>query len=339
MTWYETWMKERMAKGAEANKEFYAAPSTKAIAPFRIADDLYYVGDQKVCAHLIRTDEGLILIDAGYPEAKHLLWESIIRLGFDPADVRWLILTHGHSDHYGELSMMLRNYDENSNFKINNIYFDFPDFVNSNFDPDDYTVEKLDLMKELFDKYAKVNDLGVENYYNALNGAVVNANSVANGLTMEIDGVKLEILQTWCEEDDQVNGNSMVIRVRPENPNGKTCLFLNDVSIVSGARLLKTYGEQLKSDVVQMSHHGQAGADKDVYDMIDAKIRLWPTPFWVWGNEETYKIGEVRGWVGVDADNLTENDLVACEYKAYPEDYTSVDDWKQCVQGMKILLD
>ena len=101
MTWYEAWMKERLAKGAEANKEFYAAPSTKAIAPFRIADDLYYVGDQKVCSHLIRTDEGLILIDAGYPRAKHLLWESIIRLGFDPADVRWILLTHGHSDHYG----------------------------------------------------------------------------------------------------------------------------------------------------------------------------------------------------------------------------------------------
>ena len=101
MTWYESWMKERMTKGAEANREFYAAPSTKAIAPFRIADDLYYVGDKKVCAHLIRTEEGLILIDAGYPEAKHLLWESIIRLGFDPADVRWIILTHGHSDHYG----------------------------------------------------------------------------------------------------------------------------------------------------------------------------------------------------------------------------------------------
>ena len=101
MTWYETYMKERLARGAAANKEFYAAPSTKAIAPFRIADDLYYVGDQKVCIHLIRTDEGLILIDAGYPQAKHLLWESIIRLGFDPADVRWIILTHGHSDHYG----------------------------------------------------------------------------------------------------------------------------------------------------------------------------------------------------------------------------------------------
>ena len=101
MTWYEEYMRDYFARGAEAGKEFYAAPSTKAIAPFRIADDLYYVGDRKVCIHLLRTDEGLILFDAGYPQAKHLLWESIIRLGFDPADVRWIILTHGHSDHFG----------------------------------------------------------------------------------------------------------------------------------------------------------------------------------------------------------------------------------------------
>lgn len=101
MKWYEAYMDEYFAKAREASKEFYAAPSTEAIAPFRIADDLYYVGDRKVCIHLIRTDEGLILIDAGYVPAKHLLWESIIRLGFDPADVRWILLTHGHSDHYG----------------------------------------------------------------------------------------------------------------------------------------------------------------------------------------------------------------------------------------------
>ena len=101
MTWYEEYMRDYRARGAEAAKEFYAAPSTEAIAPFRIADDLYYVGDRKVCVHLLRTDEGLILFDAGYPQAKHLLWESIIRLGFDPADVRWIILTHGHSEHFG----------------------------------------------------------------------------------------------------------------------------------------------------------------------------------------------------------------------------------------------
>ena len=63
MTWYEEYMRDYFARGAEAGKEFYAAPSTKAIAPFRIADDLYYVGDRKVCIHLIDAGEGLILID------------------------------------------------------------------------------------------------------------------------------------------------------------------------------------------------------------------------------------------------------------------------------------
>ena len=79
-----------------------------------------------------------------------------------------------------------------------------------------------------------------------------------------------------------VNGNSTIIRVYDQDKNGKTCLFLNDASIGSGKRLLDTYKEKLKSDIVQLAHHGQAGVDKDVYDAIDAKIRLWPTTIWLW---------------------------------------------------------
>lgn len=101
MNWYDEWVENQIKKYNEKKSSFFAEPSTEAIAPFPIAEDLYYVGDKKVCIHLIRTDEGLILLDAGYPCAKHLLLESIIRLGFDPADVRWIILTHAHGDHYG----------------------------------------------------------------------------------------------------------------------------------------------------------------------------------------------------------------------------------------------
>ena len=115
-------------------------------------------------------------------------------------------------------------------------------------------------------------------------------------------------------------------------------MFLNDTSVWSGAKLLKTYGKKLKSDVVQMAHHGQAGADKDVYEAIDASYRLWPVPFWVWQNEVTYKIGEVRSWFGIDENVGRETDLVSCKYGKYPEDYTSIDSWKQCLDVMKIVL-
>ena len=101
MAWYNEWAQQRSQKYNEKHLAFYAEPSIEFIAPFKMADDLYYVGDRLVCVHLIRTDEGLILLDAGYHCTKHLLMESIIRLGFDPADVRWIILTHAHSDHYG----------------------------------------------------------------------------------------------------------------------------------------------------------------------------------------------------------------------------------------------
>ena len=101
MQWYTQWQQQHSQNYQQSHADFYAQPSTQYIAPFKIADDLYYVGDRLVCVHLIRTDEGLILLDAGYPCTKHLLLESIFRLGFDPADVRWIILTHAHSDHFG----------------------------------------------------------------------------------------------------------------------------------------------------------------------------------------------------------------------------------------------
>lgn len=101
MQWYDEWVEQHSLNYQKKHAAFYAEPSIEYITPFKMADDLYYVGDKLVCVHLIRTDEGLILLDAGYPCAKHLLMASIIRLGFDPADVRWIILTHAHFDHYG----------------------------------------------------------------------------------------------------------------------------------------------------------------------------------------------------------------------------------------------
>jgi metallo-beta-lactamase class B len=66
-----------------------------------MADGLWYVGDKKVSVHLIETNEGLILLDAGYPNAAHLVVDSIWRAGFDPKDVKWILHSHLHFDHFG----------------------------------------------------------------------------------------------------------------------------------------------------------------------------------------------------------------------------------------------
>lgn len=91
-----------------SHESFYRDPSTARIEPFMIADGLYYVGDKKVCVHLIDTGDGLILLDSGYAGTAHLLIDSIWRVGFDPSNVKWILHTHGHTDHFGASSEFQR---------------------------------------------------------------------------------------------------------------------------------------------------------------------------------------------------------------------------------------
>ena len=48
--------------------EIYTHPWKFATKPFRIAGNLYYVGNADVSAYLLDTGEGLILIDTAFPQ-------------------------------------------------------------------------------------------------------------------------------------------------------------------------------------------------------------------------------------------------------------------------------
>ena len=84
-----------------ALQDFYDNPDKYAIAPFQIFGNLWYVGDQKVTSHLIDTGDGLILFDTGYGHTTHMMLSSIRGAGFDPMDIKIIIHSHGHFDHFG----------------------------------------------------------------------------------------------------------------------------------------------------------------------------------------------------------------------------------------------
>jgi len=69
------------------------------VAPFKVFDNLYYVGVGYVGSWLITTNQGLILIDTLEGAYKDHPIESIRKLGFDPRDIKYVILTHSHFDH------------------------------------------------------------------------------------------------------------------------------------------------------------------------------------------------------------------------------------------------
>lgn len=78
--------------------------------PFLIADNLYFVGNRDVSCHLLDTGEGLLLLDTSYPQASYLLLEAIRTLGFDPRDIKWILHSHGHIDHFGCTRMLTEKY-------------------------------------------------------------------------------------------------------------------------------------------------------------------------------------------------------------------------------------
>ena len=86
---------------AALDKEFNLCPWRYSAEPFRILGNLYYVGNLRVCMHLIDTGDGLILIDTGHPHTSFMLFHSIWQLGFRPSDVKYIIFSHGHFDHVG----------------------------------------------------------------------------------------------------------------------------------------------------------------------------------------------------------------------------------------------
>ncbi len=59
-------------------------------------------------AYLIEGDDGLTLIDAGYPDKEAAVFEAIRGLGRFPEQLKHLILTHGHPDHIGSAARIVR---------------------------------------------------------------------------------------------------------------------------------------------------------------------------------------------------------------------------------------
>ena len=59
-------------------------------------------------AFLIEGDDGLTLIDAGFPGKEAVVFGAIRGLGRSPDQIKHLIFTHGHPDHIGSAAAIVR---------------------------------------------------------------------------------------------------------------------------------------------------------------------------------------------------------------------------------------
>lgn len=71
------------------------------IKPFRMYGNLYFVGSSRVSVHIIKTEDGLVMIDTGWPDMFEQILDSMKELNLKPEDIRAIIHSHGHIDHFG----------------------------------------------------------------------------------------------------------------------------------------------------------------------------------------------------------------------------------------------
>jgi metallo-beta-lactamase class B len=73
-----------------------------AIQPAKIFDNVYAIGNVGTVAYVIQTSAGLMMIDAlGANQVESDLLPGFTRLGLDPAQVKTILVAHGHADHFG----------------------------------------------------------------------------------------------------------------------------------------------------------------------------------------------------------------------------------------------
>jgi metallo-beta-lactamase class B len=80
--------------------------------PVRLFDNMYYLGVRTVTSYAINTSAGIILIDTldNTAEAKSQIEGGLKTLGLDPSQIKYIIVTHGHGDHFGGAKYLADKY-------------------------------------------------------------------------------------------------------------------------------------------------------------------------------------------------------------------------------------
>ena len=220
------------------------------------------VGNQLGLCMIFRMADGrFVIVDGGnYNNATiPLIQNNLKKLAVDPENIvvaAWII-THAHGDHAGAFCKYSQTSYKNT-----------------------ITVQNFVHHLCTAEQYENCDDPGRADQTRELMRTYKNANIIKahTGQVMKIGGTEIEMLFTSADMEPYVldyhNTSSLVFRVTAEN---NSVMVLGDASPDTSSHLVKVYKQYLKSDMVQIAHHGFQGGTVSLYKAIDARVALWPT--------------------------------------------------------------
>lgn len=217
---------------------------------------------QNGMCYVWRLEDGkFVILDGGfnYKLGADNLFNTLTTMAVNPDDITvaaWVV-SHFHGDHVGTLVQFVQNYMNEA--EIETLLFNLPTDeqaslagMNSN------SWNKIKSRIKVFNPHIRI--------YKAHPGQIYH---FAN--------VELEILYTlemYAPEDlTYYNTCSLVVDMRFGDFN---MLMLGDCSEDANRILCNNYGDALKSEVVQVAHHGYTGGTTALYTFVDPIYVFWP---------------------------------------------------------------
>lgn len=205
--------------------------------------------------------KGLIVVDGGWTDDASFVKEVIGTYG---CEVEAWILTHPHQDHIGAFNELYNNL---GNITVKSIYT--VDMASPN--------ECLEITPwDSIDAYQVFLSLNVSNI-----------KYVYPGDTLEICGLTFSIFSAFDDNvraysRDYLNDGSMMFKVTNQE---ESMLFCADVGSSMSDYLVSKWGDELKSDYIQMGHHGYGGLSDGFYQAVCPKVAFFDAPDWLMFDE------------------------------------------------------
>ena len=208
-------------------------------------------------------DGRFIIVDGGYKgdDRVYAALRELVPSG-KITIAAWFI-SHPHNDHYRGFTDFITNHSTDSSIVIERLMLNFAD-------PEDfYAVVDGD----------KTVEWDVNFIYNTIEEYApdLTITQVHTGQIIDFGDATMEILYTMEDlmpkELPNINDSSMAIRLKM---GGSSFMILGDTCYESGPIMHKMWGEYLKSDMVQIAHHGQWPSVESIYHDIKAEIVIVP---------------------------------------------------------------
>ena len=207
---------------------------------------------QGTCYTITDKEGHFVIIDGGWEANAEMLLYLIADHGGHVDD--WII-THPHQDHVQAFeNLMMGDFD----ITIDHIY-------------------AIDLDYQYYESVVNDFDGGFE-YYQAFLECTKDHNEltyVHTGDTFDVIGLEMKVMNAFelgneCQMVDPANNGSMAFKLSGKE---QSMLFLADTKEEVADQMIDQFGEGLKSDYCQMSHHGGVGSMPDYfYQIVDPEV-------------------------------------------------------------------